>query len=621
MHAFWQFARRMLRYRWTVAWALVFAFISALGLGAGLVSIAPVLNEVLSEGGSGLPDLARAWNQQVGNAASWARLPEHVVATLPEGRFTAVATMVAGLGVLTAIGGCANFLHAYLSLSVVYRTVAGVRREAFHRAMRLPLKSVVAGGPSDLVSRIINDGAMLSSGFETLLSRGVGQACKGVAALGAAMILEPIMVLGALPVTALLYGVIRKLGKRVRRASRGALAEQSRLLGAATEVLQGLRVVKAFTGERYEAGRFHRINKSAMREMLRARTARALASPLVEVISIFALGILALIAARAIIDNRLDPTNLGVALAALFAAGASLKPLTGLVSEIQASSAAAGRLAELLTAPPEPGHDARLPKLPRHGQSLEFEDVWFTYPGAADAALRGISLRVEHGECVAIVGPNGCGKSTLLAMIARLLDPDEHQGRHGRVLVDGRDVRDYTVRSLRRQVGLVAQDVVLFRGTVRDNIAYGSGGGTAARVVDAARAARAHEFIERLPGGYDAPVGEQGATLSGGQRQRLAIARALVREPAILILDEATSMIDAESEARIGEAIAEFRRGRTCVLVAHRLSTVLGADRIVVMDEGRIADQGRHDELLARCDVYRQLAQHQLLGAPLPGAQ
>jgi ABC-type multidrug transport system fused ATPase/permease subunit len=609
MDVFWLFARRMLRYRATIVWAMVFAALSAGGLGIGLVAIAPVLKNILGQGGDGLPDVARRFNEDVSAVVGWARIPPAWIAALPDGQFTAVVIILSALGVLTLLGGVANFLHAYLSLTVVYRTITNIRREAFHRVVRLPLKTVVTGGASDLVSRIANDTNQLSQGFATLLSRTVAQVAKGVAALVAALVLGPLLVLSALPVTIVLYIVIRRLGKKIRRASRGALKSQAGLYASTAEVLQGLRVVKVYTTERYEAGRFHRINKQFMKEMMRVRVARALASPLVEVLSLFAVGIVTLIAAKAVSDGAIDLDRFIATLVALGAAGASLKPITGLLNEIQASSAAAQRLQELMGLEPEAGHDSRLPKLGRHAESVELDHVTFTYPGANRPALRDVSLRIRHGERVAIVGPNGCGKTTLLALVPRLFDPDpgESTAPGGRVMIDGCDIRDYAVRSLRRQIGVVTQETVIFQGTIAGNIAYGAEGATLDRIEAAARKARAHEFISRLPKGYDTSVGEQGLTLSGGQRQRIAIARAILRDPAILILDEATSMIDGESEAKIGEAIAEFSQERTCLIVAHRLSTVLGADRIIVMNEGRVVDEGKHNELLERCDIYRQL--------------
>ncbi len=633
MTHFWTFARRMLRYRWLVAAAMVFAALSAGGLGAGLLGIKPVLDNILGtrEGGARtLPALAAELNAKL---PSWSpRVPQGVIDALPSKPFDAVLWIMVGLGVLTVLGAACNFLHAYLSLTVISRTIANVRREAFHRVVHLPLRTVLRTGPSDIVSRIVYDSAALGAGFNALLSRAVAQVTKGFAAMCAAFWFDWRLASIALIVAPLLATVIRKLGKRIRRASRSALEGQAGLYHAAGEALGGLRVVKVHAGERLEAGRFHRMNKRVVEQEFKVRTARALASPLIETLAMFILGALALVAIKAILDGHLEPNRFILVLGALGLAAASLKPLTGLINDIQQASAAAGRLHELVAQPTEPGHDRRLPRLPPVRECVEFERVTLTYTGAATPALREVSLRIPHGSTYAFVGPNGCGKTTLLSLIPRLFDPDS-----GRVCIDGRDVREFNIRSLRRRIGVVTQDTVLFRGTIRDNIAYAASGlGDAAaadaKIREAARLARAEEFILAKPGGYDFAIGEQGAGLSGGQRQRIAIARAILRDPAILILDEATSMVDAESEARIAEAVAEFvspksrgeagREGgpvRTCLIVAHRLSTVLAADQIVVMHEGRIIDRGTHGELLARCDLYRSLVSNQLMKGGVGG--
>jgi ABC-type multidrug transport system fused ATPase/permease subunit len=449
----------------------------------------------------------------------------------------------------------------------------------------------------------------VASGLNVLLSRAVLQVFKGVAGLLAAIAYDWRVTLGTLAVAPLLVLVIRRLGRRIKRYSGRALESQAGLYASAGEALRGLRVVKVNQAEPRESGRFRRLNERMLHELNRVRTARALASPLTEMLTIFLLCGIVLGAGNAILKQNVDPTDFIMVIGCLAVAGASLKPLTGIVNDVQIASPAAERLREVLRTTPEPGHERRLPRLARHARDLRFEGITLTYPGAVTPALRDVSLTLRHGERVAFVGPNGSGKSTLLGLVPRLYDPDA-----GRVLVDGVDIRGVRVGSLRRQIAVVTQETVLFRGSVAENIGYGALGATRAQVERAARLARADEFIRALPGGYDAELAEQGATLSGGQRQRLAIARAVLRDPAILILDEATSMIDADSEAQIGAALAEFGAGRTCLIVAHRLSTVVGCDSIVVLDAGRVVDQGTHAELLTRCEVYRQLARHQFAG-------
>lgn len=625
MDPFWGFAKRMLRYPGLLAAAGVCAVLSGGSLGAGLIGAQPVLGAILSRDGKGLPELAAGWNE-TGLLAG--KIPQGVIDGLPPGPFTALVWIMVGLGLLTVIGATANFLHAYLSLTVVNRTVTAIRRELFHRVLRLPLGLVLqggdgaaggsTGGATDAISRIINDTGQLGQGLTALISKAVSQIAKGVGAIIAALVVDWRLTCIALLIAPILFTIIRRLGKKIRRYSKKALASQGELYLAATESLQGLRVVRVHSAERFEAGRFHRINKRAMSELNKVRTARALASPVVETLSIFVLGTLVLIAGKTIMDKHLAPDQFLATLVALGAAGAALKPVTGLINDVQQSAAGADRLRDLMESPPEPGHDARLPKLAEHGQSIEFRGVTLTYPRAARASLSDVNLTIRHGERVAVVGPNGCGKTTLLALIPRLFDPDVDASSggtpQGSVLIDGVDIRTVNLRSLRRQVGVVTQETVLFKRSVRGNITYGTSGIDEAQMITAAKRARAHDFIMRLPQGYDTEVAEQGTSLSGGQRQRIAIARAILRDPAILILDEATSMIDAESEAQINLAINEFSRGRTTLIVAHRLSTVLSADRIVVMDHGRIVDSGSHSELLGRCEVYRQLARHQLLG-------
>ncbi len=605
MAAFWALARRMLLDWPTLLLALVMVIASGVLLGVGLLAALPVIESILGKS-QGLPQLAERLNQALAERrVPWVRVPQATIASLPSDPFVSLAWIMGGVAVLTVLGGAATFLHAYLSQTVVNRAVTRLRREAFSAALRAPLRLVMSGGPSDAISRIVNDSAQVANGLTVLLSKAVLQVFKGITAVIVALALNPTVALAALLLTPVLYTIIRKLGKRIKRASGRALEGQAQLYAAANQTLSSLRVVKAHTTERYEAARFHRVNKQMLRELNRVRTARALASPLTETLSIFVLCGIVLVVGRAIVGGKIAAAEFVLAIGALAVAGASLKPLTGIINEIQTSAPAATRLIDLLRAVPEPGHDRGLARLARHSRSIEFRGASYTYSGAQRPAVDSVSLVVAHGSRVAFVGPNGCGKTTLLSLLPRLLEAGP-----GQVLIDGVPVETVGVRSLRRQIGVVTQDAVLFAGSIGENIAYGTPA-TREAVESAARKARAHDFIMALPQGYGTVLAEGGVGLSGGQRQRLAIARAILRDPAILILDEATSMIDADSEAQITAALAEFSKGRTCLIVAHRLSTVVSCDQIVVMDQGRIVGVGTHAELNATCPTYQQLARHQ----------
>ncbi|MBS0189100.1 MAG: ABC transporter ATP-binding protein [Planctomycetes bacterium] len=617
MRNFLLFSLQMFRYPGRLLAALILAFFSAFSVGSAMLALRPVLENVFyAQPGSAvrdLPVLAAEMNERL-HKLPWGlgktvQIPKSIIDSLPTGAYSTALWIFIGLGVLTVLGATSTFLHSYLTQTLVNRVLTNVRRDTFRQVLKRPLKDVITAGPSDMISRVVYDTSTMSGALLSVIGKGLGEASKAIAAVVVALVVDWRLSVIAVVAGGVIGVVIRQLSRKIKKGSRGALERQSDLYRVATESLQGLRVVKVHTAERAEVGRFHKANKQMLRELNRVRTARALASPLVEAIAIIALGTLALIAIKAMIDKVLDPSSFLVALAALGVAGGSLKPLTGIITDIQAGTAAADRLAELRGSLPEPGHGFRLAKLPRHKRSIEFQDVTFSYPNQNRPAVDGVTLNIAHGETVAFVGPNGCGKTSLLSLVPRLFEPEK-----GNILIDGLNIRDFSVRSVRRQIGVVTQETVLFSGTIRQNIAYGSPDASEDEIVEAARKARALEFIRRLPQGFDTAVAEQGLSLSGGQRQRIAIARAILRDPAILILDEATSMIDAESESKISEAITDFSRGRTCLIVAHRLSTVVQADRIVVMDYGKVADIGRHHELLGRCEIYQRLVRTQLVG-------
>jgi ABC-type multidrug transport system fused ATPase/permease subunit len=501
-------------------------------------------------------------------------------------------------------------MHQMVSMTVCARSVAQIRLEVFEHSIHQPLGEVNRQGPTEFTSRVLRDTSDLRGGFESLTSKTLAQVTKGMAAFIAALIFDWRLVIISMVAGPLLGLVLRKTGKSIRRGSRGSLEAGEVLLRSTNETMQGLRAVKTASAEREAVRRFNRANHLALIQELRMRRARSLAAPLIEMLAVFSAMLLALVAAKQILAGELAFDRFVLSLGSLAVAASTLRPLTGFIHEIQSASAPATRLRALLNQMREDAGERSKPALARHRDRIAFEDVVFRYPGSDHRALDGVTVEVEHGSRVAIVGPNGCGKTTLLSLLTRLYEPND-----GRVTVDGVDLRTVDLRSIRRQIGVVSQESVLVKATIADNVRFGLRNASDAEVIDALRRAHALGFVERLPGGIEAMVGEQGSSLSGGQRQRIAIARAVLRNPAILVMDEATSQIDAESEEQINDAIADFGAGRTVLVIAHRLSTVLACERIVVMDQGRVVDTGHHDELLGRCDLYRRLAQAQLTEA------
>lgn len=614
MKDFWYFARKLLRQPRRLALALCCAALSAGGLGAGLALLGPIMDIILTRGaaaganpaaaaGLGLQSLAMEHNA----GSPWIAVPPFIVGMLPVSSMGSIGATLLALGFLTVFGAVCNFLHQSISLALCTRLVAVVRLDAFRHALRLPLLTVVSKGPSEFTSRILRDTAELSGGLVSLTSNVVAQLTKGAMAFAVAVWFDWRLALVATALAPLLGVILRKTGKRIRRGMHGALRAQESLLRVTGESLQGLRALKTAAAESSSVKRFNQANRKVVIEELSVRTVRALSSPLMETIAISVVLGLAYIAAAQIVQGRMRFDNFILAMGSLAVAGGSLRPLTQLWNNVQASSAPAQRLRELLSCAREDESDSKLAPLPRHHQSIQFESVTYSYAKADRPAVSGLTFTVRHGEHVAIVGPNGCGKTTAVALLARLMQPSS-----GRILLDGMDITSGSLRSLRQQQGFVTQEAVLIRASIYENIRFGLPHASHEQIEAASRAAHADSFIRELPQGYDTEISEAGASLSGGQRQRIAIARAILRDPAMLILDEATSQVDSHSEELINAALAEFGIGRTVLVVAHRLSTMRGADRVIMMDEGKIVDEGSHSQLLERCDEYQRLVRAQL---------
>ena len=607
---FWQTVGWLLAYKRALAVALAGALVSAACFGAGLGMMLPTFSLLLQQRQS-VQELLDHYVTPESSPAWLVNLAQHISASLPADPFWSFVTVMVAIAVLTVIGSAGRYVHTVTTLVIVERAATDLRSRLFRRFISSPVELISQQGSSDFVTLTINDTRTLSRGHQEVLGKALAELLKGAAGLIVALTLDWMLSLVVLIGGPLVAVLLRKFGKVIRRASKRVLQEQGRIIAAMHEALGGIRVVKVYQAEGYERRRFHRLNRRLFDEQMQMRRARALSSPVVETIAIFGVMIVASIAAWLIFNRNDEPQRFMTTLVALVAAGASVKPLSQLHAQLKESEAAASRLLDALQLPVEPtqarhrGADAL--DLPRHRREVAFENVTFTYPGADRPAVSGLTMRVEHGQHIAIVGGNGSGKTTLLSLLPRLIQPQS-----GRVLIDGQDIAAASLRSLRRQIAVVTQQSVLFAGTIAQNIAYGQRHVSDAQVTAAARAAFAHDFITALPRGYDTVLGEAGEGLSGGQKQRLCIARAILRDPAILILDEATSQIDSESEAKINQALAAFRRGRTTFTIAHRLNTVIDADRIVMMQDGQVLDHGPHAELLARCPAYRGLVQTQL---------
>jgi ATP-binding cassette, subfamily B, bacterial MsbA len=413
-----------------------------------------------------------------------------------------------------------------------------------------------------------------------------------------------LVMLGAVPVAGL---IMRRFSRRTSKAAKGAMAETSALSSAIMESLDGVRVVKIENREAYEEGRVAEVVRRRQKHLTKGANARARAAPATELLMTL---IVALVFAYA--GWRSEPGGGMTAgaffsfVAALTMASQSLRQLANLQTVFAEGMSAARRLFAALDVEPEVRERPGARPLPSGPATIRFEDVGFAYAEDGPPALSQVTFEARRGETVALVGPSGGGKTTILNLIPRFYDTTT-----GRVLIDGLDVRDVTLPSLREQIALVTQEPFLFDDTIRANIAYARPQASAAEVEAAARAAAAHDFIGELPQGYDTTVGEAGARLSGGQRQRIAIARAFLKDAPILLLDEATSALDTESEAQVQAALARLMAGRTTILIAHRLSTVRGADRIYVVDRGRIVETGDHASLVKKRGLYARLARSQ----------
>jgi len=519
----------------------------------------------------------------------------------------AVVFIIILMAVVTVVRCIARFYQDYTVNKVMHTALAGLREKAFEHAMDIPVGFFATAGSSDTVSRLIRDTSSIGNGIKILFGKALREPLKAVGLIITAYIIAPEMTLIFLCGVPMSLFVISKFGRKIKRSTKKSLQSFAQMLGKLKEAIASIGVVKVYNRQAYEVELFRGINRKLLKQQFRIAKVDALTGPVLEIMGMIAGSVGLAFGAHWVYKGTMQASDFFTLLILLGATADSVRSISGVWNRLQQANAAAERVYAVIDEPTEK-EEAGAVELSGLKERIEFEDVVFSYPQTDKKVLDGVSLSVAVGQNVAVVGPNGAGKTTLVSLIPRLYDPDS-----GRVLIDGKDIRRVRLSSLRSQIGVVTQKMVTFNDTVAANIAYGKPGATRTEVIQAAKRAFVDEFIEPLPNGYETIIGEEGAGLSGGQLQRIVIARAILKNPAILIFDEAMSQVDADSESKIHKAIEGFMENRTSFVIAHRFSTVIKADLIVVMDAGRIIAEGQHDELVQSCPVYQSLYETQLV--------
>lgn len=493
-----------------------------------------------------------------------------------------------------------EFLQSYVMSDVGQRVVRDVKNLIYEKLQSLSLDYFTQKRSGELVSRITNDVALIENAVSYALTDMVYQTFQVISFASLTFFINWRMALISVVVLPLVAIPMIAVGKVLRKLSRKSQEKMADINSLLNETFLGVRIVKAFCAENQEISKFRKQNQDYYKITMKSIKRMLLLGIVTELVGVAMALFIIFYGGRQVMQGTLSFGVFTLFMAALLSLIRPFKKLSQVNAITQRASAASARIYEILDTATSVIEKKAAKEMPAFQSKIVFDDVWFAY--ATQQILKGVSLTVPKGQMTAIVGPSGVGKTTLVDLIPRFYDPNK-----GKVLIDGVDVKEFSLCSLRRQIGIVTQETILFNDTIKANIAYSRPDASLSEIESAAAQAYAHDFIQRMPKGYDTVIGDRGAKLSGGERQRIAIARALLKDPPILILDEATSQLDSESERIVQEALDRLVKGRTVFMIAHRLSTVRNSARILVIDKGRIIEEGSHNELVARDGLYRRL--------------